>query len=479
MIIGREKEKTILENVYKSKKAELVAVFGRRRVGKTFLVREFFSSKKCVFLQATGVQGDSMKKQLKKFVESVSEAFFDSVPIESPDSWGDTFNLLQTQIQKIKTKKKVVIFLDELPWMATRKSGLLQEIDYFWNHHWSKSGNVTLVVCGSSASWLMKNIIYNRGGLHNRVTCQIRLLPFTLSETKDYFKSQHIRLNSKHILSLYMTFGGVPYYLNYIERGLTAEENIQKIVFDGNAPLMGEFDRLFYSLFENADAYIELIKIVAKKKEGVIRSEIDSVAKLSTGGGTLSKRLKDLCVAGFLEEYIPWGRSKGEYYKVIDEFCLFYLTWIYSQRNKKFTKNYWINQSQKPAYHAWSGYAFESVCMKHIDNIISALGIKAAASTVSSWRYIPRKHLETGAQIDLVIERTDNAITLGEIKHTERVFVIDKRYADIIKRKTEIFKSVTKTTKQIFVVMICSSGLKKNVHAEELISGCVTLDDLF
>jgi len=476
MIVGRKDEQTLLEKVYKSKKAELVAVFGRRRVGKTFLIREFFAAKNCVFLQATGVQKDSMKKQLKKFAGSISEVFFNNVPLESPRTWWDAFNLLQKQIHNVN--KKVIIFLDELPWMVTRKSSLLQEIDYFWNHHWSKTNNVILIVCGSSASWLIRKIIYNKGGLHNRITCQIRLLPFTLLETRGYLQNMGIRLNNKHILSIYMALGGVPYYLSYIEPGLTAQENIQKIIFDYNAPLGEEFNKLFDSLFDNAEAYIELIKIIAQKKDGVRRGELDSLAKLSTNGGTMSKRLNDLCTAGFLKESIPWGRNKGEYYKLVDEFCLFYLYWVGLQKNRQFARNYWINQSQKPVYYAWSGYAFESVCMKHIDNIIRALKI-STANTIGTWRFIPRKHLETGAQIDLVIDRTDNAITLCEIKYTNNMFIIDKSYTDTLVRKMEIFKNVTKTAKQIFMVMVCSDGLKKNPYAEKIITGYATLDDLF
>jgi uncharacterized protein len=476
MIIGRKDEQKLLERIYTSKQSEFVTVFGRRRVGKTFLIREFYVTKDCVFFHATGMKDGNMPKQLKKFAESISETFFDATTIETPENWGDAFSVLHKQISK--TNKKTIIFLDELPWMATRKSDLLQEIDYYWNHHWSMKNNIVLIVCGSSASWLIKKIIYNKGGLHNRTTCKIRLLPFSLLETKKYLQSRNINLNDKHILSIYMVLGGIPYYLRYVEPGLTAQENIQKIIFDTNASLKGEFNILFDSLFDNADAYIELIRVIAQKKEGMKRGELDAMTKLSTNGGTLSKRLDDLCAVGFVEEYIPWGRSKGEYYKLIDEFCLFHMHWVYQQKNKKFSQNYWINQSQKPAYYSWPGYAFESLCIKHVDNIIQALKINAA-STIGAWRYMPRKHLETGAQIDLVIDRTDNAITVCEIKYTDKAFVIDKRYADTLKKKIEIFKNVTKTTKQIFMVMICSDGLKKNSYANELIANHITLDDLF
>jgi AAA+ ATPase superfamily predicted ATPase len=477
MIIGRKEEQKRLNKVYNSKEAGFVAIYGRRRIGKTYLIREFFAKKKCKLFHATGLQNGSQKNQLKKFAQAISETFFDNVLLESPKTWGEALDILHKQISKIQ--EKVVIFLDELPWMATRKSGLLEEIDYYWNRNWSKLPNIILIVCGSSASWIIKKIINNKGGLNNRVTCPIKLMPFNLSETDEFLKSRNINLNKRHALSLYMALGGVPYYLGYVERGMTAEQNIQNIFFAKDAPLKEEFKKLFESLFENADAYIELVKLIAKRKEGIRRVELKTEAELSSGGGRLSKRLQDLREAGFIDENIPWGRSKGEYYKLIDEFCLFYLHWIDSQKSKKFTQDYWLNQSQRPAYYAWSGYAFEAVCMKHVDQIIKSLTIKASGQ-ISSWRFIPRKQKEKGAQIDLVIDRIDDAITLCEIKYTDQLYAIDKQYTENLENKIKVFKEKTGTKKQIFLAMICVSGLKQTMHSEKIVDGgVVTLDDLF
>lgn len=477
MIIGRVKELKLLDKIYNSREAEFLVVYGRRRVGKTYLIREYFTNQKCKLLHATGLQHGSQKKQLKKFAEAISETFLDNIALEVPKNWDEAFNILHKQLSK--HEGKVVIFLDELPWMATRRSGLLEEIDYYWNRNWSKMPNVILIACGSSASWLIKKIINNKGGLHNRVTRLIKLLPFTLAETDEFLKSRDIKLNQNHVLSLYMALGGVPYYLKYVEKGLTAEQNIQNIFFTKEAPLQNEFSKLFESLFENSDAYVELVKLIAKRKEGARRSELKIDAKLSSGGGRLSKRLQDLKEAGFIEEIIPWGRSIGEYYKLIDEFCLFYLQWIDTQKQKHFTPDYWLTQSQRPSYYAWSGYAFESVCMKHVDHIIHALNIKASGQ-VGAWRFIPRKKLGEGAQIDLVIDRSDNAITVCEIKYTDQKFAIDKQYAKNLKKKIEIFKGKTGTNKQIFLAMICANGLKNTSYSGEHIDGgVVSLDDLF
>ncbi len=477
MIIGRVKEKKQLENACKSKEAEFIVVYGRRRVGKTYLVREFFSAKKCLFMHVTGVDKGNIQTQLSKFTEAIASTFFNNAPLETPASWNDAFQLLHKQIIT-QHNKRIVIFLDELPWLVTKRSGLLQTIDHYWNHYWSQLKNVVFIVCGSSASWIIKNIIYAKGGLHNRASAEIRLLPFTLIETKEFLKYRKINLNDRHILTLYMTFGGVPYYLKYIESGLTAEQNIQNILFANNAPLRDEFRKLFQSLFNNANAYIELIKLLAKSKAGMLRNELQTAAKLSTNGGRLTARLNDLCRAGFIEEHIPWQKKTGEYYKVIDEFCLFYLNWLDSKKNMRFTQSHWLEQSKGQAYAAWSGYAFESICLKHIEQIITTLNIKAGG-TISSWRFVPRKTTETGAQIDLLIDRNDDAITICEIKYTAKPFSIDKQYAKNLLNKVKVFQQKTKTKKQIFIAMISANGLKTTSYSEELISNVVTLDDLF
>jgi AAA+ ATPase superfamily predicted ATPase len=478
MIVGRKNELRMLEKIYKSKEAEFVTVYGRRRVGKTYLIREFFTSKKCRFLHATGIRGGTTETQLKKFSEALSHTFFDNAVLAPFKNWGEAFSLLQTQIAK--HKEKIVLFLDELPWMATKKSGLLQELEYYWNRYWSGIPQVIVIACGSSASWLIKKIIYNKGGLYNRTTCQIRLLPFTLAETHHYLKSRKVAINQKQVLALYMVLGGIPYYLRYVEPGLSAAQNVQKIIFDKNSPLADEYERLFDSLFEHAHIYKELVKILSRKKEGVGRAELGSDGSaIEKSGGRLSERLEDLKATGFIEEHIPWGHQKGAYYKLIDEFCLFYLHFVETYKGKSFARDFWIHHSQSPAYHSWAGYAFEAVCMKHLDQILHALNIQTS-STIGSWRYTPkRKTAQNGAQIDLIIDRNDAVLNICEIKHTDKPFVVDKPYAEKLKKTIELFKQKTGINKQIFVTFISASGLKKTIYSEDMVSCVVVLDQLF
>jgi len=476
MIVGRKSEQKSLDRIYRSKEAEFVVVYGRRRVGKTFLVRQFFAKKKCIFFQATGIHKGNIKKQLTNFIEMVSKVFLDNVPLNTPKNWEEAFKTLNKQLSK--TKGKVVLFFDELPWMATPRSGLLEVIDYYWNQYWSHMPNLILIACGSSASWLIKKIIYNKGGLHNRVTCQIRLSPFQLFEVEQYLKSRNVKLNRQHILALYMALGGIPYYLRYIEPGKTAQQSIQKLFFEKEAPLHDEFSKLFHSLFENAESYIELIELISERKRGIRRSELNDMLQLSSYGGRLSARLKDLCETGFIEEYIPWGKVKGEYYKLVDEFCLFYLHWVKEQKIKRFSFDHWMQQSQSPSYNAWAGYAFEAVCMKHIYQIIESLKI-TTSSRVGTWQFFSENRKEDGAQIDLIIDRSDNAMNVCEIKYTQNPFVIDKQYAQILRQRMKIFQEKANVKKQLFLSMITTNGLKETMYAEEMVQGVVVLDDLF
>ncbi len=477
MIIGRTREVQHLEKLYSSQVAEFLVVYGRRRIGKTYLIRQFFQSKPCTFLQVTGLQKGAMKKQLAHFADSLSQTFMQNVSLQQPKSWEEAFRTLTQLIANINTPEKIVLFFDELPWLATPRAGVLEALDYYWNHHWSQNNQVILIVCGSSASWLIKNIIYNKGGLHNRCTAEIQLLPFTLTETKEFLQSRNIRLTDNHILDLYLALGGVPYYLTYVQRGLVAHQNIQAILCDEKAPLKDEYAKLFESLFTNAPAYRELMKLIASKKEGVSRKTLETEAKLSLGGGRLTDRLKQLEQTHFIKSYIPWEKERGEYYKVIDEFCLFYLYWLQGSKSKRLVEDFWMRQIQKPLYHVWAGYAFEAVCYKHIHSIIKALHL-VTAEAISSWRSTKTSDL-SGTQIDLLIERSDDAVMLCEIKYTEKPFSITKSYFDVLKNKIEVFKKTTKTNKQIFLMLISANGIQKNQYSSQIIDVIVTLEALF
>lgn len=483
-IIGRLNEQAELQDIFNSYKAEFLVMIGRRRVGKTFLIRNFFRKRKCIFFQMIGLHNGKFEEQLQNFTEALSETFYDKIPMKSASSWKEAFQWLTAAIEKQNKKTKIVLFLDELPWISTPRSGLLEAIDYFWNKYWSDIKNLKLIVCGSSASWILKNIIYNKGGLHNRVTRQIILHPFSLKETQAYLRKLGCSFDPYQMLEIYMAIGGVPFYLNGVKKNLSANQNINHLCFQKNSLLLDEFDKLFKSLFDEADAYIELIKIMATKRYGISRTELEKKCKLSQKGGTLTERLKSLEQAGFILSFLPlWHKTRGVYYKVIDEFSLFYLAWVEPEKNTlmktQARNNFWSAKHKTPQWNTWAGYAFEAVCYKHLEQIRQVLDIPVG-SRAGGWNAKPQRNgEESGAQIDLLFDRGDNAITLCEIKYSTSPFIIDKECARNLLRKKEIFFKKTGTQKQIFIAMIVSKGIKNNFYAEDIISGIVTLHDLF
>ena len=483
-IFGRYEELKILEDIYLSKEPEFLAIYGRRRVGKTFLIRTFFEKKNCIFFDITGAKATKLSDQIKHFTKRIGKIFYKGAKLEAGKNWDETFELLTEAINSIEKNQKIVLFFDEFPWMATKNSKLLQNLDYYWNQHWSKDKRVKLIICGSSASWIIDKIVNNKGGLHNRLTHSIYLEPFNLSETKNFLFSKGIKLENRHILQLYMVLGGVPYYLNKIEKGLSATQNIEKLTFRKKSFLLGEFDNLFSSLFSDHEICIDFMREIALHIYGIGQeSLLKKIGKSVQGKGGLQK-LKSLQDAGFVMSFKPqFHKRKGIYYKVIDAYSLFYFRWIEPIKEtllqKSLTIGYWDKIKKQPAWNSWAGYGFESICYEHLAQISSALNLSPTAIP-NTWRYVPTKgSQELGAQIDLLFDRDDDAITVCEIKYTDKPFVIDKEYAAKLLNKVKVFKDKTRTKKQIFIAMISANGIKKTIYSEELISGVVTLEDLF
>lgn len=483
-IIGRQYEQKQLQKIFQSDGAEFVAVYGRRRVGKTYLIREFFLKKPCLFFRNSGIHKGSLKRQLEKFKKEIEHTFYKKrkgSQLSAFSNWHDAFEALQSAIELVGGAQKVIIFLDEIPWMATPKSGLLEALDYYWNRHWSENNKIKLVICGSAASWIIENVLHNTGGLHNRITLRLPIDPFTLLETKQYLHYKNVHYDNNQILILYMCLGGIPFYLNFIEKGFSAIQNINTACFQKAGTLYDEFDLLFASLFKKHQLHQEIITFIASKREGVSRTEIESYLQFK--GGRLTERLKELEEARFIIPLTPWKKEKGIYYKVIDEYTLFYLTWIAPRSKSRLSKNindsYWETLSNTPAWRAWSGYAFEALCFKHIKQIKQALHIPEG-SELCSWRHVPRVgEPDFGVQIDLIFDRPDKIINLCEIKYCASAFIIDKKYAAQLLHREKIYCKISKTKKQIFHSLIAAGGLKSNRYSKEIISSVATLSDLF
>lgn len=480
-IVGRKTEKKILQQMAESQEPELLALYGRRRVGKTHLIREFFQDEE-VYFELVGQHSATLEEQLHGFAVAFSETFRLRNRLATPAGWREAFGVLARELDHRAPRGKTVIFLDELPWLSSRRSGFLQALDHFWNAWASRRRNILVVVCGSAASWMIRNLIHHKGGLHNRVTCRIRLLPFTLAEAEAYLENRNIHLDRRQILELYMAMGGIPHYLGQVQRGLSAAQNIDRICFSKDGFLIDEYDRLYLSLFDNADQYMSVIQVLARRRSGVTRDELLQSAKIKSGG-TATKILKSLEESGFIASQAPYGKkSRDSLYRLVDEYSLFYLTWIRKAPQTALgseSGGHWLQQCVQPAWRAWAGFAFEAICLKHLRQIKMGLGIGGISATGSGWHARAESPEEKGAQIDLLIDRADNCISLCEMKFSDTEFVISKAYADTLRNKREVFRNRTLTRKNLFITMITTHGVRENRYFTELIDAQLTMDVLF
>ena len=466
-VVGRIKEKAILTQIIEDKKPSFTAVYGRRRIGKTFLIKEYFNHKFTFYF--TGLSNSNTKSQLDNFHKAMNNYF--GKKTEAPDNWLDAFSLLKIQLEKTKGKK--IIFIDELPWLDTKKSDFVTGLEWFWNSWASSQENLNLIVCGSSASWMINKLIANRGGLHNRVTNRMKIEPFTLSETELYLNSKNINLDRYQIANLYMAIGGIPYYLEQVSTGMSTNQNIEKICFADNGILKNEFNFIFSSLFNNADFHEKIIRSIFKLGTRATREQILLQLKISSSG-EFTKKIRELEESGFIKSYVPFGANKTKrVYVISDYYTLFYFKFIEQSKNSN-----WLAKSSNAAVMAWSGLAFEQICWDHIKNVKKALGIEGMYSEISVWN---KKGTTTskGAQIDLIVDRKDRIINLFEIKFSINEYEITKSYDAILRNKIAAFKEFTKTKKTIFLTMITTFGLVKNQYFGSTTTSELTLNDLF
>lgn len=473
VIVGRTSEIKTLESLLENSRPEFVSVIGRRRVGKTFLIKQTFQHR--IDFELTGLQHASKSEQLQNFIFAFRNYFPDFEFEKSPKSWLDAFFMLSNALENKQKQEKIVVFLDELPWLGTKRSGFIMALGWFWNS-WASNQNIVVVICGSAASWMIEKIINDRGGLHNRVTKRIFLKPFSLGETEAFLRSRNIHLSQFQITQIYLTMGGIPMYLDQLRPNLSAIQNIQLICFEPNGYLRKEFDRLFASLFDNSENHIEVIKVLASKRMGMTREEIIAKTKFQNGG-MLTQILDELQQSGFTEIYASFGKKKQlSLYRLIDPYSLFYLTFIAPLAQN--TQADFTKLSDLPNYKTWSGYAFENICFIHLAQIRKALGISGIYTSIASF-YAKATDNLPGTQIDLLIDRGDHSINLCEIKYSQADYTVTKGDVENLEKKKKVFQHHTKTKKHIFTSLITTFGVTENAHRLNHINQVVTLEDLF
>lgn len=472
-IIGRKSEQDTLARIYESRQSEFVAICGRRRVGKTFLVREYFEQE--MVFQASGLAGGNTQEQLKNFFYTLRR--YDRKVSSVPHDWLDAFEMLISYLDSLSQVERKVVFLDELPWMDTVGSDFISALEHFWNGWASARRDIVLIVCGSATSWMMDKLINNHGGLYGRLTHRLLLQPFSLGESEAFLKTKGMMLSRYEMAELYMILGGIPYYLNLLDERLSLAQNIDRMLFNPNGQLYNEFSILYRSLFKDSEAYVKVVECLNERGYGMTRTEIANAAQMKSGK-TLTTILDNLESCGFIRKYVNFGCSiRKSLYQLVDFFTLFYFRFL---RDSSFRNLlYWSKLQRTPRFYAWAGVSFEILAMNHISQVKQRLGIAGVSTNLYSWRSKSCGEAdERAAQIDMVIERGDNTINLCEMKFSEGEFAINKDYDKILRNKIARFMEETKTRKSIQLTFISSYGLQRNMYSG-IAQNEVVLDDLF
>ena len=471
MLIGREKEQELLRKAFQADRSRFIAVYGRRRVGKTFLIREFFDYS--FTFQHSGLAKGKYNEQLAAFADSLADA--GAADPGTLTNWMDAFGKLKDLIKKSGDKRKV-IFLDELSWMDTVRSDLLMAIENFWNGFASARKDVVLIICTSATSWILNRVIHDKGGLHNRITDKIHLEPFCLRECADFLESKGMHLDYYDILEGYMVMGGVPYYWDFVQSDMSMTQNINAIFFGRDAFLKGEFDYLYASVFKKPEDYIKIVTALGKKKIGMTRSELSKETGI-TCNGAFSRKIQELESCGFIRCYHEFGKKNmGTVIQLIDNYTLFYFKFL---ERAATDPKFWEKTIDSPARKAWMGLAFERVCLQHSEQIRKKLGISGVLTDESEWHCKADAEKGVyGSQIDLVIDRNDRTVNLCEMKFSIFEYEINKEYDQKLKEKISDFKKTTNTRSAIHLTLITTYGLKQNKYSGH-IQSVVTAEALF
>ena len=478
-MVGRKKEIDGLIEVYESEQAEFVAVYGRIGIGKTYLVDNVFKNK--FTFRHAGLSPLEMKScEFKSPLKNQLTAFYKTMlkyglkSVECPSSWMDAFFLLECLLEEKDDGTRQLVFLDELPWMDTPKSGFMTAFEYFWNNWGCHRDNFMLIVCGSANSWILNKLMNNHGGLYGRLTHEIRLSPFTLGECEEFFRQKRVSLSRYDITQSYMIFGGIPYYLGMFRKGLSLAQNVDSLLFSHAAVLRDEFKRLFSSIFDNSERAEAVVRMLNTRSSGFTANEISQKTGIGNGGA-LSALLSSLVASDFVIKYVPFGFSKREiHYKLVDPFCLFYLRFV--ENMDSLNEDFWQQNLVSQAVVVWRGLSFENVCFLHINQIKKALGISGVITTQSAWS--KREGDEQGTQIDLLIERRDDVVNMCEIKFYSDDFTVDKSYYRTVIRRQGLLEKYLKRKNVIHNTLITTYGLTYNEYSG-VFTNVITLDDLF
>lgn len=475
LIIGRKAEQRDLDEWCHSAKPELICVYGRRRVGKTYLVQNAFEGQFAFF--ATGSDDRRNAVQLKAFHAALRRAGCAERTV--PQDWFEAFNRLRLALEQPDVVRascgRRVVFLDEFPWLAAKRSDFLAAFSDFWNGWASCQSDLVVIICGSATSWIVKNILENTASMYNRVTRQLYVAPFDLHDVEEMTQSLRLGWSRDAVLQCYLVFGGLPYYLDMLDRRKSLSQNIDALCLGTNAPLRREVPLLMEASLGNAPLHRAILRELAQSKVGIRRMDLANRVEGGTTG-SFKRALDDLEKCGYIRCYTNrYERRKPSVYQLVDPFLLFGFRFMVDRAPDGHGLVSWKDFERTPAYYAWRGNAFEIACVNHTRQIKHAIGISAVKTEDFPWS---SSTSEPGAQIDMVIERADGVTNLCEMKYTDGPFVADREFEEDMARRRRVFQIESATKNTVQSVLVCPQGLRPNTHSWD-IAHVVDIDDLF
>ena len=470
--VARERECAELQRCLESHRSEFVVVYGRRRVGKTYLIENFFKDRYA--FKFVGTRGAKTRVQLANFAQVLSQNSGEER--RQLRDWADAFYALQRYLEHLPADGKKVVFFDEMPWIDTQRSDFVRSLEYFWNSWAVSQRDILFIATGSATSWMTEKLVANKGGLHGRITRRLHVAPFTLGEVENYLRQLDCKWDRLQILQSYMLLGGVPFYYSLIEPQDSLAQNIDNLFFHEDGALRTEFNELYHALFKNADLYLAVAKLLCNHKEGLTHKEI--AKGIGCDGGKLTVVLKNMERCDFLERWNQYGNTKrGSLYRMVDFFTKFYYTFV--ENNNFKDSRWWSNNMREPSVSSWMGHTFELVCMQHHQQIKERLHIDTIGTAISSWRQTAdRTSGQEGAQIDMIIERADRIIHLCEMKYSISQYTLTDKYEETVRNRAAIFQAATATTKAVVHTFVTTFGVKDGKH-KSIVHSEVTMDDLF
>ncbi|MBU0505584.1 MAG: ATP-binding protein [bacterium] len=464
---GRKEYVKTLQRLRKNRGSSVVVVYGRRRVGKTSLIQKAFENDKIFNFE--GLENQETNKQIINFVTQLKFQAKKEVSVEHIKTWHEALYALIN----VAKKEPCVIVLDEFQWMANYRSELVSVLKMMWDQHLSKLNNVTLVLCGSIASFMVKKVIHS-SAFYGRIETEIHLQPFQLHETAKMLESKGF----DEILEAQILLGGIPLYLKLARNFPSIRMAVNELAFSSEGYFFNEFSKIFTSHFGKNSNYRMILDLLAKNPKGVLRKNISQQLKTTTGG-TLTGVLYNLEQAGFIRTLKPFDKkmnSRHVKYVLSDPYIHFYLQFIkpHEKQIKTGIKNIGLNIFQGSKYQSWCGYGFENLCWEHAGIISQLLGFSGIDFVVGPY-FKPSNSGQKGCQIDLLFDRADKVITLCEMKY--RLTPIGKDVIAEVEKKAQLLENITnKTIQKVLVTkseptkeLIASGYFYKIIMAKDLI----------